>query len=114
MKMLKIEVGILEILKVEAGILKLCKIEVCILEMLKMRRCTLDMLGIPEHRSCTVMMTMTTVVLIIMNMIHDINDNKKNSLSSDKNGFQYVLSLRTLPFLPLALEEQECQRQRKL
>ena len=57
MKMLKIEVGILEILKVEAGILKLCKIEVCILEMLKMRRCTLDMLGIPEHSSFTVMMS---------------------------------------------------------
>ena len=76
MKMLKIEVGILEILKVEAGILKLCKIEVCILEMLKMRRCTLDMLGIPEHSSFTVMMSMITVVLIIMNMIHDINVNE--------------------------------------
>ena len=42
--------------------------------MLKMRRCTLDMLGIPEHSSFTVMMSMITVVLIIMNMIHDIND----------------------------------------
>ena len=86
MKMLKIEVGILEILKVEAGILKLCKIEVCILGMLKMRRCTLDMLGIPEHSSFTVMMSMITVVLIIMNMIHDINDNKKTLYLLTKMG----------------------------
>ena len=67
--------------------------------MLKMRRCTLDMLGIPEHSSFTVMMSMTTVVLIIMNM---------------KSGFQYVMSLRTLPFLSLTREKQECQRQRRL
>ena len=76
LEMLQIKAGILEILKMEAGIMKILKIEVGILEMLKMRRCTLDMLGIPEHRSCTVMMTMTTVVLIIMNMIHDINVNE--------------------------------------